>query len=622
MRPDVIELYGVRFPVAQRPVVRRAVTPFPQRITVGDYRSGDHVVESELVFSDFTGGIGVLVARPERGTDRYWWGTLDGRYQFLTLPPAAEKRGNPGLVDRFIAYNGSVHALAGNTVYRWDGSGWEALFSYTGVVTDVVVYDGILVILTGSALYMYDGATGQGHEWQAALVNDPIAQGYAACVWDDKLFLLGIDNVMRWTVADLRDCIQNQTLPQYQEAGRLLLPSGWCQQLLLYTDQTGEVGIHAITREGLYYYDFATERFYQTPFTWPVSDEVGRAAVWRGQLLVPIGQTVYLYNGSLVQTIGPDRDDGLPAEVRGRVKACVPGHGYWFAVLATRGAQTGSSLEDDWDTTLPNLPEGWFPGARRTAAVLVSPQLAYHTLTLYTDVTDVGDVVAVATDDGYGLWVSTTEGVEYIALPTGLHNPLQNPTQRFAEKGALITSWWDMGWRNLEKLALSVVMNAVIPPGGEIRVSIGYDGDDAWEPVAVMNTTGRQRFRIGGIEGRKFRMVRFLLEFERGPDPSFAPYLIDMVFTYLRTPRLLFGWEMSLQLTDPYCREQVGVSAQRLVEELENIAMTREAGTLRYIDEGGNEVERRVFLTELVATELVGPYREGRYQVSVVELES
>jgi len=620
VRNDVIELYGIRFPVAQRPIVRRGVTPFPQRITIGDYRAGDHVVESELVLSDFTGGIGVLVARPERSGDRYWWGTLDGRYQFLTLAPAAEPRGNPGLVDRFLEYNGSPFAVVGNTLYHYDGNDWQPVFSFTGTLADAVVYDGVLVLVTSASIALYDGATNQGYEVLAA--DEPEYAGYAAVVWDDKLFWLGLDNVMRWSVADLRDAIQTQTPWEFKEAGRLLYPSGWCRQLILYTDQAGEIGIHAICRDGVYYYDFPTERFYVTAFTWPVSSEVGRATSWRGQLLVPVGQTIYLYNGSLVQTIGPDRDDGLPPEISGRVAACVPGHGYWFAVIATRGRVVGSTLEDDWDVNMPNLPEGWFPGATRNAAILVSPQLAYHTLALYADVGDIGDVATLADDNGYGLWVSTTDGVEFIPLPTGLHNPLQNPTLRYRRRGSLITSWWDMGWRNLEKLALSLSVNAVVPSGGVIRFSIGYDGNDAWYPVGEVTTTGRHRFRIGGTSGTKFRMVRFLIEMERGDDETQAPYLIDAVFTFLRTPRLLFGWDFVLQLTDPLCRETVGVPAQRLVEQLEAIATTREAGTLRYVDEGGQEVTRRVFLTEVVATELVGAYREGRYQVNVVELES
>jgi hypothetical protein len=401
-----------------------------------------------------------------------------------------------------------------------------------------------------------------------------------------------------------------------------LYPSGWCRQLVLYTDQTGEVVIHAVGRDGLFVYDFPSERFYQTQFTWPASGRVGRAAVWRGQLLVPVGNTIYLYNGALVQVVGPDKDDGLPPEVSGNVVAVVPGHGYWFSVLATPGRVVGSTLEDDWDVNMPNLPEGWFPGASRTGAILVSPQASYHTLALYADIADMGDVAVLSANDEYGLWVSTTNGVDFIPLPEGLHNPLQIPTQVFAESGSLITSWWDMGWRNLDKLALSLSVNAIVPPGGSITFSIGFDGDDTWIPVGTVMTTGRTRFRIGDIQGIPFRLVRFLLEFQRGPDPRQAPLLIDAVFTFLRTPRLLHGWELNLQLTDPYCLEQVGVPAARLVASLEDLVRNRRAGTLRYIDEDGREVTRRVYITEMVASELVGPYREGRYQVSVIELDS
>jgi hypothetical protein len=624
MRDNVIELYGVRFPVSQRPVVRRAITPFPQRITLGDYRAGDHVVESELVLADFTGGIGILYAAPERSLDRYWWGTLDGRYRFLTLPPARFPRGNPGLVQRFISYNGAVYAFAGNTAYEYEETtgDWISRFTYPGALSDVVVHDGVLVTLTQSALVLYDGASGNTLELVAATTGQPYHAGYALASWDDKLFVLGIDNVMYWSADSLVAKIAAEVSPTLVAAGKLLYPSGWCRQLVLYPDQTGEVVIHAVGRDGLFVYDFPSERFYQTQFTWPASGRVGRAAVWRGQLLVPVGNTIYLYNGALVQVVGPDKDDGLPPEVSGNVLAVVPGHGYWFSVLATPGRVVGSTLEDDWDVNMPNLPEGWFPGASRTGAILVSPQSSYHTLALYADIADMGDVAVLSANDEYGLWVSTTNGVDFIPLPEGLHNPLQIPTQVFAESGSLVTSWWDMGWRNLDKLALSLSVNAIVPSGGSITFSIGFDGSDTWLPVGTVTTTGRTRFRIGNIQGIPFRLVRFLLEFQRGPDPRQAPLLIDAVFTFLRTPRLLHGWELNLQLTDPYCLEQVGVPAARLVATLEDLVRNRRAGTLRYIDEDGREVTRRVYITEMVASELVGPYREGRYQVSVIELDS
>lgn len=608
LRDGVVELYGELFPLAQRPVIWRGVTPFPQKITIGDYSKADHIIESELVFSDFTGGLGVLWARPERHQDRYWFGSLDGRYRFLTLPPEQVYRGNPGLIQRFVAYNEQVYAVAGNQILLWheETQQWEVVGGFLGAFQDACVYDGMLYILTATKLVQFDASTGLVTEY-----ND--AGGFALVVWDDKLFRLDGENDFWWTI---------DPATSWTAAGRLLLPSGWCRQLVTYPDASGEVVIHAITKEGVYIYDFSAKRFYVTQFTYPATDQVGQAAVWRGELYVPVGLTIYKYNGTMVQVVGPDKDDGLPRHIAGRVVKVVPGHGYWFAVLTTPGRITGSIFEDDWDLGMPNLPEGWFPGASRTAVVLMSPGVAFHALAQYNEVADLGDVQTISASDTYRLWVSTSDGVYSVDLSSGLHNPLQNPTQRFAETGYLITSWWDIGWANLEKLALGLVANVVIPTGGVVRFSVGFDGQDSWETVAQLTQSGRYQVRVGPPEGKKFHTVRFLIEMERGPDPSVAPYLLDATFTYLRVPRLLFGWELVLQLSDPYCREMVGKPAETLIRRLVEIAESRQAGTFRYYDPGAGEVQSRVFLTELAASDIAGPLREGRYTVSLVELES
>ncbi len=602
----MVELYGVRFPLAQRPVSWRGITPFPQKVVIGDYSRADHVLESELIFSDFTGGIGVQWARPERHQDRYWFGTLDGRYRYLTLPPERVARGNPGLVSRFLTYNEKVFAVAGNRIVVWDedGGDWVEVTTFLGAPQDAVVYDGRLYVLTTADLVEYDSAT----DTTTIYSGDG---GFALVVWDDKLFRLDAQNRFWWTITPIN----------WQDAGRLLLPSGWCRQLLVYPDPSGELAIHAICIDGVRIYDFAAERFYETAFRYPATSRLGRAAVWRGELYVPVGQTIYKYNGSSVQVVGPDRDDGLPSHVSGDVVQVVPSHGYWFAVLASVPVQEGGVSLDDWDLGFTNLPFGNFPGASFSAALLTSPGVAFHVLTQFSTLQAIGDVAALSSRQ-YQLWISTSEGVYTIDLPVGLHNPLQNPTQRYAESGYLVTSWWDVGWSNLEKLALSLVVNAVVPLGGKIRISAGFDEDESWEPICEVTSTGRFRYRVGPPEGRKFRQVRFLIEMERGSDATQAPYLRELTLTYLRVPQLLFGWELTLMLSDPHCRELVGVPAAELIQQLFTIARSRQAGTLRYYDPELGEIDRRVFLTELAGTEIAGPHREGRYVVSVVELES
>jgi len=604
-REGVISLYGVHYPLAQRPLVRRGITPFPQKVVTGDYRRSDHVVESEWVVSDFTGGLGVLFADPTRHLDRYWFGSLDGRYRYLTLAPLVESRGELPVVQRFFSFADRIYAVASETLYRWDEDtqSWSNLGAVSGAFSDVAIYDGRIIILTTTGLAIYDTDLGS---WTTVTG----ASGFALGVWDDKLFRLDLQNRMRWTL-DPTDG------SSWNEAGRFPAPPGYARQLIPYFDAAGELVLHAVARDGLYAYDFAAQRFYPTGLLYPETDQVGRAAVWRGELYVPVGLSIYKYNTNAVTVVGPDRDDGLPAHLSGRVQQVVAGHGLWFAVIAV--AQRTSSAPV-METGLP-IDTPLFPGVSVTGAVLMSPGIAFHLLTQRTSITEMGDVAALTGDGTYRLWGSDSQGVWSVDLPVGLHNPLQNPTQRYAEEGALITSWWDMGWSELDKLALGVDVDAVVPEGCEVAIYVGWDYRDDWEYVGTVTTTGKHRFRIGGLQGHHFRACRMLIAMRRGTDPMVAPLLRTCILTYLRVPRLLWGWEVSLQLTDPFCRETVGVPAHELIRRLEAAATSRVAGTFRYHDEG-EVIEKRVFITELVASEVQGPRREGRYVVSLIELES
>jgi hypothetical protein len=604
-REGVISLYGVNYPLAQRPLVRRGITPFPQKVVTGDYRRSDHVVESEWVSSDFTGGLGVLFADPTRHLDRYWFGTLDGRYRYLTLPPLVESRGELPVVQRFFSFADRIYAIAAETLYRWDEErqSWDNLGSVSGAFSDVAIYDGKIVVLTTTGIAVYDTDHGS---W----THVTGAGGFALGVWDDKLFRLDMQNRMWWT-------LDPEDSSSWQAAGRFPAPPGYTRQIIPYFDASGEIVLHAVARDGLYAYDFAAQRFYPTGLQYPETDLVGRAAVWRGELYVPVGLSIYKYNTNAVLVVGPDRDDGLPAHLSGRVQQVVAGHGLWFAVIAVAEKASGSPAPE---TGLP-IETPLFPGVSVTGGVLMSPGTAFHLLTQRTGITEMGDVAALTGDGTYRLWGSDSSGVWSVDLPVGLHNPLQNPTQRYAPEGALITSWWDMGWSELDKLALGLVVDAVVPEGCEVSIYVGWDYGEEWDYVGSVTTTGKHRFRIGGIQGHRFRASRLLIAMRRGDDPSVAPLLRSCVLTYLRVPRLLWGWEVALQLTDPLCRETVGVPAHELIRRLEEATTSRVAGTFRYHDEE-RIVEKRVFITELVASEVQGPRREGRYTVSLIELES
>lgn len=604
-----ILLYGHRFPVYGA-VTRRVVTPFPPKVTIGDYSRADKVVESEWVLSDWTGGLGIFQALRDQHLDRYWYGTLDGRWRALMLPPVVTRAGTlAGPADLMVEFNEVLYVAVGANLYRWDETSktFVSVKTLSNVPEASAVYNGALYIVTQNGFHKFDGSTWTDY------TTGYVPSGYALIEFEGKLWRLGLDNVIYWAT------VPDNTQSNWTAAGQLPVPPGYCRQFLIYFDQTNDPAIHAVTKVGVYGYDHVDAHFEPTPLTFPVAISGGKGAmVWRGELYVPAGPSVYKFNGATVQVVGPDKDDGLPSEFRGDVKQLVPGHGYWFAIVDAPQGITGAS-DSALDTPWPHNT-AYFPTSVSNGLVLVSPEQAFHVVSERRGVSAMG--AAVVTSIPHRLWFSDSEGIYYVTLPRGLHNPFMVPDWAFEPAGELITSWNDMGWAELRKLALSVnaLTRNVNLSGGRIQLWVGWDESPEWYEVGTITGDGEHTFLLGGIEGRPFKSARFKIRIERGDNPSFSPQLRSLVLTYLRTPEPLFGWEVQLHLVDPYCRERVGVPARDLVRVLEQIVHERRAGEFVYRNEGVL-VKRRVWLSELAAAELTGEM-EGRYTLSIIELDS
>src|SRR5690606_12839558 len=102
------------------------------------------------------------------------------------------------------------------------------------------------------------------------------------------------------------------------------------------TRPDGEWALYAVAADGLYIHDPTTLRFYPTQVTWAPGLPVGRACVWRGEVYLPVGSSLYRWNGQTVVGTGPDRDEGLPAELADQVVGVYPAHGFLVAVLTGR----------------------------------------------------------------------------------------------------------------------------------------------------------------------------------------------------------------------------------------------------------------------------------------------
>jgi hypothetical protein len=645
LRENEILLYGQNFPITGT-VRRTAVTPFAPKFVLGDYTREDKVVTSSWVISNFSGGFGILNGQLPQDIDRFADSTLLSLYKYLTLNTLIHPAGNlPDKAELLMEYADTLYAFVGTEVYKWTEStqSWGTnLHTISASANAGAIFNGSMFIITDLGLHSYNAIT---NTWTDFMSPDTyVPTGDSLIEWDGKLFRIGQDDSdssltrIYWTIDPDVDNNGASESTDWDEGGLLHLPRGYCQQLLIYFDLTGEPVIHAITRSGVYGYDFDSEKFYITPVTHPTMSVAGKGAmVWRGELYVPEGTEAIKYNGSTLQSVGPAKDEGLPSHLQGNILQMVPGHGFYYAVIATTTGSTIDTLsmpffEDATPTTLDTVVLEEFPtigvfplgSSSSVGAIVQSPGLSWHPLFEQSIGGTMGYCLVTSLDNTFRLWITHSDGASYIDIDTGLHNPLQNPTTEFREDGYLETPWVDLGWAELDKLALSLDVDAEgidAVLGTSIQVEIAYDGDESWETVALVTQNGLTQYAIGQEPGRVFRRVKFRIQMVRGSISTTAtPVLRHMIFGFMRRPQLLWGWDINIQLSK---RLHYGKTSEQLLERLYEIAEVEKiAGTFTYRDRRtGLMRSRRVVLSNIQGAELTGSEASARYTVSLIQLD-
>jgi hypothetical protein len=637
-------LYGTRFPLWGQ-VKRTLITPFPGKVVTGDYTRADKILTSEWVTSDVSGGLGILFQRLPNHQDRFWFGTLETTFQRgITLNTRvfrARVNGNdqdkfPALVERFVVYYDDLYAVSDSYLYRTSGgkdgevafdpvrSGSNEVFQADARIVDALVYHGRLYLLTSLSLYAYDFN-------QTNWVRYPVG-GIGMAVHDSKLFILAGDGRFYWTdISKLPfDPGTNHTSASFDPdtaltaAGVFPLLPGSFRQFVNFIDGNNEPALYAVTDRGVLLYDYAERAFNMTPLTWPRSDLVGQACVWRGELYVPVDQIIYRYNLEVVQVTGPNKDDGLPFAYQGPVRAVIPGHAYIYCVQQYQKSPFPEGAPDfdfhlgyEWHNTRYFFGNDGIFGT----ILFCSPAAAgWHGVWLDSDVSGRAGGAIVASINGRNrLWLAVGPHVYYLDSPSGLHNPLQRPWHRYQERAWMVTSWFDAGWNELTKLALWVqVETANCSPSERIILEVGWDYEELFEPLAVITTNGLVEIPIPYEGGRPFRSVRFRITMERDPnDDRKSPVLLDLTLGYHRRPKAVYGFEVTVSTHQPY----KGLTPLQLTERLLEIAGSQKTGIFVYRD-GDNVIrQHRVLVSRLVGAQGTGPDSRGRWLLSVVEMD-
>jgi hypothetical protein len=618
---EEVLLYGTRFPIFGT-VRRTAATPFPPKITIGNYSRDDSITKSAQVMDNFSGGAGILYANPTRDADRFWYSTLQTIHKHLGLNPLVTQAGTlVGPADQIIEYDERLYVVVGAQVHRWNEStrDWTLLATLSGLVTGVEVFtpplasNAYLYFLTPSGMHRYDGTTGT---WAHYMSGEVVPNGHALVEWDGKLFRLGMDNRMYWSINP------TSTAADWTEAGALHLPPGHCRQLIVYFDLAGEAAIHAVTRTGVFGYEFTSRKFHPTPLIYPATATAGQGAVvWRGELYVPAGAMVYKYNGSTIQAISPTRDDGLPSTLRGDISHLIAGHSFLYAVISTVAQGDPVDFSGMFSTGNP-LETHLLSVAAMHGAVMQTQGGAWHGTFDSEAGSQMGAGLVATIESTHRLWMSSGSGIFYIDLPTSLHNPLQNPTAQFRESGYLETGWNDLGWAEMDKLALTMEVHADRCSSTErIHIYVAWDENDEWQHLGTVDSSGHHSFLIGGDGGRVFKSSRFRFEMERGPDVHKTPVLRAAILTFVRRPELEWGWSLSLNLA--FSGTHAGKTSEQLIERLYEITEDiKTAGRFAYRDETTGQLRNhRVLISNIEGAEIGGLNVKGRYTISLIQLD-
>ena len=178
------------------------------------------------------------------------------------------------------------------------------------------------------------------------------------------------------------------------------------QNMFIYRDVSGEPVIHVLTETALWIHDHGNQRFLKTDVTFPRSPRNGLGAVvWRGDLYISAGLSVYRYGGGgapVLSLVGPDRDQGVSWPGESMIVKLVPTHNRLLAAI--------QNLENESD-------------AIGTSHVLAYDSVGWQSIWTSGDDHRVLNDLFVSTIFGeYSAWIGHDD-LEVIDLPIDIINP-------------------------------------------------------------------------------------------------------------------------------------------------------------------------------------------------------
>ena len=345
--------------------------------------------------------------------------------------------------------------------------------------------------------------------------------------------------------------------------------------------------------------------------------------VFRGAIYFPAGLGIYKYlpgSPASITIMGPDRDDGLPSDKRGKIKKLINSHN---GLIAATDATTGAGAATRFHTTGAGTHHGVF--AKRDAGfshILEWDEQGWQSLWLGGGTAlAITDAVVSNAYDTYRLWWASNQRVFYMTIPRDIINPSFVSTQQYDSSGSLETSWLDFGDDSAIKLALEIQLETTNPTSDEtVQIEYAINYVESYTSITTATATGLARVAMpatGDPVGVAFRSIKFRVTLTRGSTNTNSPALVKLILAYRRKNRLQEGWQFTVDMSKSYNDQTPAEQRSNLLTA--TTSQTLVEWTYRNNTAAGNPENYFVEILNKGEIEEAGNDQRGEAHVVVVE---
>ena len=554
IKKNEVYLNGNYYPIT-RPVQQVLASIYPAKVTIGDTTRDSQARTSVISWADFRGGIGVERMEGATDVDRSWFSTCSLRYKrHLVLPAKTNSVSNSDAtgesLDILQEFDGALYGIWSNQkVYKYNSGSdtfTSALDTLPAVATDA------LEVRMGGTLYLVIAHTG-GYTYTSNgtdFTDDTTDTKFLAW-WDEKLW--GIDNTGQLWYAT--------TIGTEANDAKLPLPDGHVTDLFVARNASGDPILYAMTKEGLFAHDFANGRFVETQLALPFHNDNGKGSVrWRDSVYIPAGLSIYKYingsNSAVVTVVGPDRDDGLPSDYRGKISKLIGTHNDLIAMvdgtltpgtvdLFASGESPVIDASTGYSTILGYNEVGWevrwsAAGADRGKKITAG------------FVSDVGGTLTAT--NPYRMYWGFDGKLYYQQLQSDVINPTQVTNYRYEDSvdGIHYTPWFSADQVEVDKLALKLkAETADCNSNQTVKIEYALDYVESYTTMGTITSNGITTYTFGSNIGTTFRSIQFKITLATNTI-AVSPDLISLTLEYRKKLDTKFGWSVNIDLNKGY----------------------------------------------------------------------